>query len=256
MLLKGKKAVIFNIANKRSIAWAIAQSFSANGADLILGYQNERSLAKVEELVDDLPNKPLALVQCDVSSDEEVAQAAQKVQEVAGEIDILVHCLAFAPREALQKPFSETRREEFNVALDISTYSLITLSNAFKPLIRPKGSIIALSYYGSEKVVPNYNVMGVAKAALEASARYLAFDLGSQDIRVNVISAGPINTLAARGISGFVEMLDVHASRSPFKRNIEPSEVGKTATFLASDLSTGITGEIIYVDAGYNIMGM
>lgn len=256
MLLDGKVAAIFNVANKRSIAWAIAKAMDAQGARLILGYLDERTKEKVEKLVDELNQPPLALVQCNVQSDEELAAAAARVKEAADQIDILVHCIAFAPKDALEKPFIETSREAFQTALDVSAYSLVALTKALQPQLRGNGSVMTLTYYGSEKVVTNYNVMGVAKAALEASVRYLASDLASAGIRVNAISAGPINTLAARGISGFTDMLKYHADKAPMKRNVESSEVANTAVFLASDLSTGITGETIYVDCGFNIMGI
>lgn len=256
MLLEGKRAVIFNVANKRSIAWSIAQAMDAQGAELILGYQNERMGKNLKKLVGELSKPPLALVQCDVTSDAEIQSAAKQIEEAAGSVDILVHALAFAPKDALENPYIETSREAFTTALSISAYSLVALSRALKPLLRENGSVMTLSYYGSEKVVPNYNVMGVAKAALEASVRYLAYDLGPKQVRVNAISAGPVNTLAARGISGFVDMLKLHSERAPLRRNIEPEEVAGAAVFLASALSSGITGEVIYVDTGYNIMGM
>jgi len=256
ILLSGKRIAIFNVANKRSIAWAIAQEMDRHGAELILGYQNERTKSNVEALSKDLSRAPLALVGCDVTSEQDITKMTEVVSAKAGKIDGLIHCLAFAPKEALEMPYLQTTREAFATALDISAYSLVALANALSPLLRRNGSITTLSYYGAEKVVPNYNVMGVAKAALEASVRYLAYDLGESQIRVNAISAGPINTLAARGVSGFLGVLDVHSQKAPLKRNVESSEVGGTAVFLASDLSTGITGETIYVDTGYNIMGM
>lgn len=254
MLLEGKKAAVFNVANKRSIAWAIAQSFAREGADLILGYQNERLGEKVRELIPELPREPLLLA-LDVADDAGVEAAAERVRSQVGHLDVLVHSLAFAPTEALERPYVETSREAFRTALEVSAYSLVLLARTFRPLLRPGASILALTYYGSQKVIPNYNVMGVAKAALEASVRYLAYDLGPQGIRVNAISAGPLNTLAARGVSGFTGMLQAHRERAPLKRNIEHREVGDAAVFLCSDLSSGVTGEVLYVDAGYNIMG-
>ncbi len=256
MLLEGKKIAIFNVANKRSIAWAIAQAMDAQGAELILGYQNERMAQNLEKIVGDLSKPPVAVVQCDVTSNEEIEAAADKIKATVGSIDGLVHALAFAPREALESPFVQTTREAFAQALDISAYSLVALCRALQPMLNENASVMALSYYGAEKVVPNYNVMGVAKAALEASVRYLAADLGQNQVRVNAISAGPLNTLAARGISGFIDMMKIHSDRAALRRNIEPEEVAGTAVFLASGLSTGITGEIMYVDAGYSIMGM
>lgn len=255
MLLEGKKAAIFNVANKWSIAWAIAQAFAREGADLVLGYQNERLGEKVRALVPELPREPV-LVELDVATDEAVERTAGQVRGQVGELDVLVHSLAFAPSEALERPFIETSRDAFRTALEVSTYSLILLARAFRPVLRPGASILALTYYASQKVVPNYNVMAVAKAGLEASVRYLAWELGDAGIRVNAISAGPLNTLAARGISGFTGMLQVHREKAPLKRNIEHREVGDAAVFLASSLSSGITGEVLYVDAGYNIMGL
>lgn len=255
VLLQGKRIAIFNIANRRSIAWAIAKSMDAQGAELILGYQNERTKTAVEELAQELNHKPVAVLPCDVSDPEQIDRVQASIREKAGTIHGLVHSLAFAPREALQNAYLLTEREHFLTALEISAYSLVALSRALSPLFGDKASIITLTYYGSEKVMPSYNVMGVAKAALEASVRYLAHDLGPAGVRVNAISAGPINTVAARGVSGFLDILDVHAQRAPLKRTVEGREVGDTAAFLASDLAGGITGEVIYVDTGYNIMG-
>lgn len=255
MLLQGKKAAIFNVANKRSIAWAIAQAFAREGAELVLGYQNERLGEKVRALLPELPKEPV-LVELDVATDEAAARAAEQVRQQVGELDVMVHSLAYAPSEALEQPFLETSREAFRTALEVSTYSLILLTRAFRPLIKPGGSILALTYYASQKVVPNYNVMAVAKAGLEVSVRYLAWELGEAGIRVNAISAGPLNTLAARGIAGFTGMLQHHREKAPLRRNIEHHEVGDAAVFLASSLSSGITGEVLYVDAGYNVMGL
>lgn len=256
MLLEGKKVAIFNVANKRSIAWAIARAVDREGGNVILGYQNERTKGNVKALAQELTKPPLALVQCDVTSDEDLDNVGKVVKEKAQTLDGLVHCLAFAPRQTLEKPYIATEREDFKTAMDISAYSLVALSRTVEPMLATDSSIITLSYLGAERVVPNYNVMGVAKAALEASVRYLAHDLGSRGIRVNAISAGPVNTLAARGVSGFVDMLDIHGERAALKRNIEVDEVGDTAVFLASKLSSGITGETIYVDTGYHMMGM
>ncbi|MCX7796143.1 MAG: enoyl-ACP reductase [bacterium] len=255
MILQGKKIAIFNVANKKSIAWAIAQSVIKYGGEVIIGYQNERFKDNVEELIKDLSPKPLIL-ECDVSNDEKIESVKRVVEREIGKIDGLVHSIAYAPTEALKSPFIETNRESFRIALEVSVYSFLAMSRIFKDLINLGGSIITLTYYGSEKVIPNYNVMGVAKSALESSVRYLAYDLGKDGIRVNAISPGPLSTLAARGISGFVDMLQLHRERAPLKRNVEHREVGDTAVFLLSELSSGITGEIIYVDAGYNIMGM
>jgi enoyl-[acyl-carrier protein] reductase I len=251
--LQGRTAVVFGVANKRSIAWAIAQKLQAGGMQLAITYQNERLEQEAKGLIEDLPGAEA--FRCDVSRDEEVDQLFSTLKTRYEKIHALVHSIAFAPAEELKNDFVFTTREGFRVAHDVSVYSLIALARAASPLMTDGGSIMTLTYYGAEKVVPRYNVMGVAKAALEASVRYLAYDLGKQKIRVNAISAGPIKTLAARGISGLGEMLKSHAERAPLQRNIEPSEVGNAALFLASDLASGITGETIYVDCGYNIMG-
>ncbi len=250
--LKGQTAVVFGLANKRSIAWAIAQKLSAAGAQIAICYQNERLRVEAEQLAGELPNA--AVFQCDVSSDEQIDAVFAQLKERYGKLDTLVHSVAFAPADELQNDFLLTSREGFRIAHEISVYSLIALSRGAAPLMTEGGSIMTLTYYGSQKVVPRYNVMGVAKAALEATVRYLAADLGGKKIRVNAISAGPIKTLAARGIGGLSEMLKVHAARSPLKRNIEPAEVGNAALFLASDLSSGISGEVLYVDCGYNVV--
>lgn len=259
MLLEGKKAVVLNVANKRSIAWAIAQAMTREGAALVLGCQNDRMEEKVRPLAAELTPpagvEPPILLQCDVATDEYIDRFFSAVGGKFGDFDILVHSLAYAPVEALEAPFINTSREAFRTALDISAYSLVGLARAAGPLMRDGGSILALSYYGAEKVVPNYNIMGVAKAALEASVRYLAYDLGPRGIRVNAISSGPLNTLAARGVSGFTDVLKVQRERAPLKRNLEHREVADAAVFLCSDLASGITGEVTYVDCGYNIMG-
>jgi enoyl-[acyl-carrier protein] reductase I len=251
--LAGQTAVVFGVANKRSIAWSIAQQLHAAGAQLAITYQNERLKLEAEDLVKSLPGAEG--FQCDVSSDAEIDQLFSKLRDRYGKLHTLVHSVAYAPADELKGDFVNTTREGFRIAHDVSVYSLIAVSRAAAPLMTDGGSIMTLTYYGAEKVVPKYNVMGVAKAALEATVRYLASDLGKQKIRVNAISAGPIKTLAARGISGLGDMLSSHAERAPLKRNVETEEVGKTGLFLASDLSTGITGEVIYVDCGYNIMG-
>lgn len=255
MLLQEKRIAIFNIANKRSIAWAIAKAMDAQGARLILGYQNERTKGSVMDLAKELTHSPVAILPCDVSFPEQIDALQDTVRKEAGTIHGLVHSLAFAPRESLQNAYLFTEREHFLTALEISTYSLVALARALTPVFSDKASVTTLTYYGAEKVMPSYNVMGVAKAALEASVRYLAHDLGPAGVRVNAISAGPINTVAARGVSGFLDILEVHSAKAPLKRTVEGSEVGGTAAFLASDLASGITGEVIYVDTGYNIMG-
>jgi enoyl-[acyl-carrier protein] reductase I len=251
--LTGRTAVVFGLANKRSIAWAIAQSLHAAGAQLAITYQNERLALEAKDLALSLPGTET--FQCDVSRDEEIAQLFEKLKGRYGKLHALVHSVAFAPADELKGNFVNTTREGFRIAHDISVYSLIAVSRAAVPLMEDGGSIMTLTYYGAEKVVPRYNVMGVAKAALECTVRYLAYDLGPQKIRVNAISAGPIKTLAARGIGDFSEMLKSHAERAPLKRNVDVNEVGGTALFLASDAGAGITGETIYVDCGYNIMG-
>jgi enoyl-[acyl-carrier protein] reductase I len=251
MLLENKFGVVFGVANKRSIAWATAQACLDAGARLAFSYQNERLRENVEGLTSGTDSP---LVQCDVSNPVEVEAAFNAVREKFGRLDFLVHSLAFAPREALEGGYVETTREAFLTALDISAYSLAALARAAAPLMTEGGSIVSMTYYGAEKVVANYNVMGVAKAALEASTRYLASDLGPQNIRVNAISAGPLNTLAARGVGNMSAMLRHHAERAPLRRNVEAREVGNAALFLLSPLSSGITGEVLHVDCGYNIM--
>ncbi len=251
--LQGRTVAVFGVANKRSIAWAIAQQMQQAGAQLAITYQNERLKQEADDLIAALPNAKA--FQCDVSRDEEITQLFEQLKSSYGKLDALVHSVAFAPAEELKGEFVDTSREGFRIAHDISVYSLVALARAARPLMTDGGSIMTMTYYGAEKVVPKYNVMGVAKAALEASVRYLAYDLGKNKIRVNAISAGPIKTLAARGISGFGEMLKTQAERAPLQRNVEVKEVAETAVFLASDAGSGITGETIYVDCGYNIMG-
>ena len=251
--LDGRVAVVFGVANKRSIAWSIAQGLHEAGARLAISYQNERLEQEAKDLILSLPGAEAFM--CDVSKDEDIDRLFAQLKEKYGKLDVLVHSVAYAPAEELRGEFINTSREGFRVAHDVSVYSLIAVSRAAAPLMTDGGSIMTMSYYGAEKVVPKYNVMAVAKAALECTVRYLASDLGPKKIRVNAISAGPIKTLAARGISGLSEMLKSHADRAPLKRNVEVKEVGDTGVFLASDASSGITGETIYVDCGYNIMG-
>ena len=248
-----KTAVIFGLANKRSIAWAIAQKLHEAGWRLAITYQNERLEQEAKDLITDLPGA--AGFMCDVSSDGQIAKLFEELKARYGVLQGIVHSVAFAPAEDMKGEFLNTTREGFRVAHDISVYSLIAVSRAAAPLMTAGGGIVTLTYYGAEKVVPKYNVMGVAKAALEASVRYLAYDLGPKGIRVNAISAGPIKTLAARGVSNLGDMLRAHADRAPLKRNVDPGEVGGTAAFLLSAAGSGITGETIYVDCGYNIMG-
>jgi len=251
--MQDRVAVVFGVANKRSIAWAIAQKLQAAGAKLAVTYQNERLEAEAKDLISALPGAQAFM--CDVSDDRQIEGLFAKLNSAYGTLHALVHSVAFAPADELKNDFVYTTREGFRIAHDVSVYSLIALARGAAPLMSNGGSIITMSYFGAEKVVPHYNVMGVAKAALEASVRYLAHDLGKLNIRVNAISAGPIKTLAARGISGLGDMLKAHAERAPLKRNVDVNEVGETAVFLASDAAAGITGEVIHVDCGYNIMG-
>jgi enoyl-[acyl-carrier protein] reductase I len=254
-VLAGKTGVVFGVANKRSIAWAIAKAWAAAGARLIFNYQGERLKENIEELVGEFGEKT-PFFPCDVSSDEEIKAFFGKVRGATDRVDLMLHSLAFAPKEALEGDFLSTTREAFRVAHDISAYSLVALAREVAPLMTNGGSIVAMTYYGSEKVVPHYNVMGVAKASLEASTRYLAYDLGPKKIRVNCISAGPVNTLAARGISGFMSMLKHYQERAPLRRSCDPAELGETGVFLASDGAAATTGQVIYVDGGYQIMGL
>ena len=255
MLLTDKLGIVFGVANKRSIAWAIARAWHNAGATLAFTYQGERLRENVEELAGTFGSDTLILP-CDVTRDDEIASVFKTVGEKFGRLHLLLHSVAFAPKEALEGEFLDTSREAFRIAHDVSAYSLVALSRAATPLMTEGGSIVAMSYYGAQKVVPHYNVMGVAKASLEASTRYLAYDLGPKKIRVNCISAGPMNTLAARGISGFTEMLKHYAEHAPLKRNVLPEELGATGLFLASDGAAAITGQVLYVDCGYEIMGM
>jgi enoyl-[acyl-carrier protein] reductase I len=250
--MKGKVAVVFGLANKRSIAWAIAQKLSEAGASLAICYQSERLQREAEELAADLPDTKT--FRCDVSIDADIDSVFEQLKNAYGKLDIVVHSVGFAPN--IKNSVLNTAREDFRVAHDVSAYSLIALARGAEPLMSPGGSILTLTYYGSTKVFPNYNIMGVAKAALEATVRYLASDLGSKGIRVNAISAGPIKTLAARGISDFATILDKVTERAPLHRNVEQLEVGNVALFLASDLASGITGEITFVDCGFNITGI
>jgi enoyl-[acyl-carrier protein] reductase I len=254
-LLAGKLGVVFGVANKRSIAWAIAQAWHNQGAKLAFTYQGDRLKENVEELVGTF-GQDTPILPCDVTKDDEIARVFADVGQRFGKLHLMLHSVAFAPREALEGNFVDTSREAFRVAHDVSAYSLVALSRAAAPLMTEGGSIVAMTYYGAEKVVPHYNVMGVAKASLEASTRYLAYDLGPKKIRVNCISAGPMNTLAARGIAGFTDMLKHYEAHAPLKRNVLPEELGATAAFLASDGAAAITGQVIYVDSGYQIMGM
>ncbi|MBX9578197.1 MAG: enoyl-ACP reductase [Chthoniobacterales bacterium] len=254
--LKGKVGVVFGVANKRSIAWAIAKAWHQAGAKLLFNYQGDRLKENVEELTSEF-GSDVFLQPCDVSSDEQIATFFAKVREHTPKLDLMLHSVAFAPREALEGDFISTSRDAFKMAHDISAYSLVGLTREAAPMMTEGGSIIAMTYYGSVKVVPHYNVMGVAKASLEASTRYLAYDLGEKKIRVNCISAGPVQTLAARGgVGGFSMMIKNYAERAPLKRTCTTEELGQTGVFLASDGASGITGQVLYVDGGYEIMGM
>ena len=255
-LLDGKSGIIFGVANKRSIAWAIAQALSNAGMRLAFTYQGERLKESVEELTSSMAGS--LLLPCDVTNDDEIAAVFTQVDREFGKLDTLVHSVAFAPREDLESDFVKTSRNGFKLAHDISAYSLVGLTRAALPLMEKAGggSVIAMTYYGAEKVVEGYNLMGAAKASLEACVRYLAANLGPRNVRINAISAGPVNTLAARGIKGFTGMLKHHAERAPLRRNVELEEIGSTALFLASPMSSAITGEVLYVDCGYNIIGV
>lgn len=252
--MEGKKGIIFGVANKRSIAWAIAKSVSREGAQLAFTYQGERLEENVRELAGTLPNS--LVLPCDVMQENQVEDVFKKLDEAWGGLDFMVHCVAFANAEDLEAEYVKTKKSGFDTALGVSAYSLTLLSQKAQPLMEKKGggSIVTLTYLGGERVAPRYNVMGIAKAALEASVKYLANDLGPKNIRVNAISAGPINTLAARGIAGFADILKVCREKSPLRRNTEPEEVGDTAMFLLGPLGRGITGEVIFVDCGYNIL--
>ena len=253
MLLEGKNGLILGVANKASIAWAIAQSCANAGAKLAFNYQTERLRENVEELAATIPGSKTYV--CDAGNDEEIAALIKACEADFGKLDFLVHSIAYAPREALTGQFINTTRDDFKIALEVSAYSLVAVARAALPIMNEHASIMTMTYLGAERVVPNYNVMGVAKAALECTVRYLAADLGPKTIRVNAISAGPIRTLAARGVSGITNMVAHHREIAPLRKATEQSEVGDTGLFLASHLSRGITGEVIYVDGGYHILG-
>ena len=253
-LFKDKRVAVFGVANDRSIAWGIAEAMHQQGARLAFSYAGEALEKRVRPLAESV-NADI-VVSCDVTSDEQIESAFQEIKAKWGSIDVLIHAVAFAHREDLEGRFVDTTRAGFTMALDISAYSLVALSRAAAPLMPTGGAILTLSYYGAEKVVSNYNVMGVAKAALEASVRYLAADLGPANIRVNAVSAGPIKTLAASGIRGFKGILHVVEERAPLRRNVTQGDVGNAALFLCSELGAGVTGEIMHVDSGYNILGI
>ncbi|MBL8097535.1 MAG: enoyl-ACP reductase [Anaerolineales bacterium] len=254
-LLDGKNALVFGLANERSIAWGITQAFKREGANLGISYAGEMLEKRVKPLAEQVGCKWVE--ECDVTKDENLTSVAEKAAKHFGKIDVLVHSIAFAGKDELSKPFHETSREGFRVALDVSVYSFVALTHAFLPILNPGASVMCLTYgSGAVKVAPHYNVMGVAKAALESATRYLAYDLGPQKIRVNAISAGPIRTLAAAGVGGFRDMYKHFADLSPMRENVTIEDVGDTAVFLASDLSKRVTGEIQYIDSGFNIMGV
>ena len=254
MLLEGKRGLVLGVANKWSIAWGIVQAAAREGARLALTFQGERLEKNVRDLSSSL-ERPVILP-CDVTRDEEIDALAASVQAELGGLDFVVHAVAFAQREELDGEFMNTSREGYRIAQDISSYSLTAVARRVVPLMEQGGSIVTLSYLGGERVVPNYNIMGVAKASLEMSVRYLAADLGPRNIRVNAISAGPIRTLAASGVHGLSKMLEYHRNRAPLRRNTDQNEVGDTALFLVSRLSRGITGEVLHVDGGFHVMGM
>ncbi len=254
MLMKGKRGLVVGVANKRSIAWAIAQRCLDHGAQLAFSYQNQRLGENVKELTTGIEGAITFAM--DVSEDAQVKQGFDGLRQAWGGLDFLVHAVAYAPRQALEGDFVSTTRDDFRIALDVSAYSLPVLAHAAKSLMQEGGSIVTLSYLGAERVMPNYNVMGVAKAALESSVRYLASDLGPHGIRVNALSAGPIKTLASSGISGFSSILDHHRTKSPLRKLVELEEVADGAIFLLSDLGRGVTGQTLYVDGGYNIMAV
>ncbi|MBY0356430.1 MAG: enoyl-ACP reductase [Candidatus Obscuribacterales bacterium] len=255
-LLAGKKGIILGVANDHSLAWYCAKALHEQGAELAFTYQGETLERRVRPLADSVNSK--FVQQCDLGNDEEIKNVFEKLGKEWDRLDFVIHAVAFANKAELEGHYVDTTREGFRLALDVSAYTLTAVAKYAVPMMNhgDGGSIVTLTYYGAEKVVPNYNVMGVAKAALEASVRYLAADLGEQKIRVNAISAGPVRTLAAMGISGFRDMLKHVADRAPLKRNVQADEVGKSALFLCSDLSSGVTGEVLHVDCGYSIMGM
>lgn len=256
-LLEGKRGVILGVANHRSLAWAIARAAAEAGADLAITYQSERFHRRVAKLVEDeSAMDEVILHACDATSPEEMDRLFASLKEEMGRLDFIVHCWAYAPREDLMRDYIETSWEGHSIAQQISAHSLTEAVRRGRELMVDGGSVVTLTYYGAEKAVPGYNVMGVAKASLEAAVQYLAHDTGRDGIRINAVSAGPVNTLSARGVPGFLDMLSMHADRAPLGRNVEASEIADAALFLLSDMSSGVTGEILHVDAGYNIMGM
>ena len=253
-LMQGKRVVVFGVANDHSIAWAIAEAMQREGAALAFTYVNEAIERRVRPLAESLGVS--LVLPCDVTRDDDIAALFATLQQSWAAIDCVIHAVAFAPRDELKGRFVDTTRAGFQLALDISAFSLVAIAKAAEPLLASGGSLLTLTYFGAEKVIANYNVMGVAKAALEASVRYLAWDLGAKGVRVNAISAGPLRTLSSAGITGFKSMLHHHAERAPLRRNTTLEEVASTALYLSSDLGAGVTGEIVHVDGGYNVMGM
>jgi enoyl-[acyl-carrier protein] reductase I len=253
-LLEGKTALIFGLANERSIAWGVAQAMYREGARIGISYAVESLKRRVQPLAEQI--KCTWIEECDVTKDDHIAKVAERAREEFSQIDVLVHSIAFAGRDELSGPFYNTSREGFKNAMDISVFSFVALAKAFKPIFRPGGSLVCMTYYGSVKVAPRYNVMGVAKAALESSTRYLAYDLGPEKIRVNAISAGPIRTLAAAGVAGFRDIYKLFAEASPMRENVTIEDIGNAAVFFASGLSAKITGEVLYVDSGFNTVGV
>jgi len=254
MIMEGKKGLIIGVANNRSIAYGIAKACKNQGAEIILTYQNDKLKTRVEKVAKELDVKNIYPL--DVTNEEEIIALKEAIEKDYGKIDFLVHSVAFAPRAALDGKFIDTKKEDFNIAMQISVYSLIEIVQKLEPVLNEGASILSLTYLGSTRYIPHYNVMGVAKAALEASVRYLAVDLGEKNIRINALSAGPIKTLAASGIGDFSEILKYNEKNSPLMKNVTIEEVGNSAMYLLSDLSSGVTGEVHFVDSGYNIMGM
>lgn len=253
-LLEGKNAIVFGVANERSIAWGVTKALAEHGAKIGLSYAGEILKKRIFPLAESIGST--FVEECDVTKDEDIASVAEKAKKTFGHIDILVHAVAFANREELSGPYYNTSRAGFHTAMDISVYSFTALARAFQPFLRPGASLMTMSYYGSQKAVPSYNVMGVAKAALESSVRYLARDFGPQKIRVNAVSAGPIRTLAAAGVSGFKGLYSKFAEAAPLRENVTIEDVGNAALFFASDLSSHITGDVLYVDSGFNVIGI
>lgn len=253
-LLEGKNALIFGLANDKSIAWGITQAFKREGANIGISYAGEMLERRVKPLAEQVDCKWVE--ECDITKDDQIAATVEKAASHFGKIDVLVHSIAYAGREELSGPYHNTTREGFKVAMEVSVFSLVALTHAFLPIMNPGASVMCMTYHGSVKVAPRYNVMGVAKAALESSTRYLAYDLGPQKIRVNAISAGPIRTLAAAGVGGFRDMYKHFSDIAPMRENVTIEDVGNSAVFLASDLSSHVTGEVLYVDSGFNIMGV